>query len=217
MNNQAFFDTLAVIMILVSLGMLAQGLRISTGKPFLLHTWVYLAVIVLMFVLPMVASFTSVWPLDWQSVLITLLIYAILIPVLVLGTRRSMGDIVVYNATETMIREALEEVLDEYNLAYSEGPPPGLLSRIYAGLYGQTKFSLVLKGLNSTIHMTSNPLGNVTLRFTKKRAIPNYKGLIVSLDNKLQIREFDGSRFPGRLAIFGSVLMMGVSIWLLLT
>jgi hypothetical protein len=217
MNTEAFLVTLAIFRIVMSIGMLAQGFRISTGKPFLLGTRIYFPGMVLIFLLPMAASFVGVRPPDWQSVLISSLILVVLIPVLVLGTRRSMGDIVVYNATETMVREVLEKALNEHDLAHSEGNPPGLLSRISAGLYAQTKFSLVLKDLNSTIRVTSNPLGIVTLYFTKKQAIPNYRGLIASLDTEMQSRKFDGSRFSGRLAIFASVLTMGLSIWFLLT
>jgi hypothetical protein len=217
MNIEIFSDTLAATMMVLSLGGFALGIRVASGKPFLFRSRIYLALAVLILLLPMAASFVGAWPPDWESALFALLALLLLIPILVFSMRRSMGDIVVYNTTETMVREVLTEALSEHNLTHSEGDRPGFLPRILAGLYAQTRFSLTLRDLNSSIHVTINPLGSATLRFTKKQAIPNYKRLIASLDHKLRAREFDGSRFSGRLMVVGAVAMMGLSVWLLLT
>jgi hypothetical protein len=217
MDTEIFLDALAFTVTVLSLGMFVLGIRVASGKPLLLRSRIYLAVVVLIFVLPMAASFVGAWPPDWADVLFALLGLVVVIPIVVFSMRWGMGDMVVYNATETMIREVLEEALTEHNLPHSEGKGPGLLSRIAAGLYAQSRFSLALKDLNSSIHVTINPLGSVALRFTKKRAIPNYEGLIASLDTRLQTREYNGSRFSGCLMLFTSVAMMGLCIWLLVT
>ena len=217
MNTETFSVALSLTMAALSFGTLALGLRVASGKPFLLRSGIYLAVIVLMFVLPLAASFVGIWPPDWQSVLFALLGLVLVIPVVIFGMRRSIGDLVVYNTTATIVRQALEETLNEHNLPYSEGDRPGLLSRASATLNALTKFSLALKDLNCSIQVTISPLGIATLRFTKKQAIPDYQGLIASLGDELRATQFEGNRFNGSLMLVGSVVMMGLSIWLLLS
>jgi hypothetical protein len=140
----------------------------------------------------------------------------VVIPLLLLGFRRSMGDVVLYNVTETMVRQALAEALEEHNLTHAEGDPPGLLARISAKKNAQIKFSRTLPDLNSTIWVTVNPSGTASLRFSGKRSIPDYQGLIASLDNGLQAREFEGSRFYGWFMPVVAFLSLGLGLWLLL-
>ena len=170
-----------------------------------------------MLLVSMAASYADSWPLDSASVLIELFAFVFMVAVLVLVVHFGLGDIVVYNATEAMVRDVLEESLGEHNLAHSDGDWPGVLSRISGGLNAQTKFSLSLEDLNSSIRVTISPLGSATLRFTRKRSIPDYKGLIASFDRGLQNRMFDGSRFTGCFMLVGSVVLIGGSIWFLLT
>jgi len=213
-NDDAFLNAMSVVMVMASLGSLVQGVRALSGKPLLLRTRVYSVAIVLIFVVPMVAFFASLWPPNWNEVLITIVALAVMIPVLAIGVR-TLGDLVVYNVSETMIRQALEEVLDEENLAHSEGGPPGLLARIYDGMYGQRQFSFLLDDLRSSVHVSLTPLGAATLRFKRKQALPNYDRLVASLNNKLQARQFDGNGCSGCLMILVSVTVLGLSVVLL--
>lgn len=130
MNIEVFRVALAITMMILSLGILALGIKVAPGKPFLLRTRIYLAGIVLIFAGPTVATVVAVWPPD---------------------------------------------------------------------------------------QVTITPLGVAGLRFTKKAAIPNYKGLIASLDGKLRAKEYEGSRFSGCVMLVVPVVMMSGSIWLLLS
>lgn len=217
MNTEAFMDVTAIIMLPLSLGIFVLSRRISSRKPLLLHTRVHLVVMVLLFLLPTTALFVGVWPPDWPSLLSALIVLAVVISLLLFGFRRSMGDVILYNVTETMLRQALAKALDEHNLAHAEGERPGLLVRTYAKLNAEIKFSLALPDLNSAIHVTVNPLGTARLRFAGKRAIPDYQGLIASLNERLQAQEFDGSRFYGRFMPVVALLLLGLSLWFLLT
>ncbi|NIV39683.1 MAG: hypothetical protein GWN58_62835, partial [Anaerolineae bacterium] len=116
MDTEVFVDALAITMIALSLGAFALGIRVSSAKPFLLRSRIYVTVAVLIFVLPMAASFAGAWPPDWGSVLSASLSLTLVLSALLFGMYRTMGDIVVYNTTETMLREVLEEALGEHTL-----------------------------------------------------------------------------------------------------
>jgi len=181
MNNEAFADTFITTMTVLSLGMVAQGIRVLSGKPFLLRSSIYGAVVVLIFTGPIAVYVIDLWPLDGASI-VTLVPLVLLIPVLVFIVRRSLGDVVLYNVTETMLREALVEALDEHHLLHAEGERPDFFTRMLAELYAQTRFSLALPDVNGFVQVTVHPLGSAILRFTRRRAIPDYRGLIARLE-----------------------------------
>lgn len=202
------------VAIMLGISMLVLGLEILKRKPVLLSPALFRGWLIFLFLLPFIvfafqplaerADFDASLAFWRQSLLAVLLLAIFYIP-LIFFVGRSFW---VLNATQTMLTDALSEVLQKHGIAHSVAPSTSLI----ASRYGQSQITVDLLELRSSITITSAPMGRAWVRFKHKRHISNYEELVSDFKDILMAKKFEDNMMAYVIFLLAA-LLIGMTIY----
>jgi len=116
-----------------------------------------------------------------------------------------------FNVTQDMMIEKLEDVLRKRGIDHSSSRRAGPVRRAY----GQSLTIVTLSTLRSSICITTAPLGRAWMRFRRARVIPDYDGVIADLKQALAMAEYRGATAAFLLIYIALLSIGGPIFWLI--
>jgi hypothetical protein len=110
------------------------------------------------------------------------------------------------NVTEQMVVLALEEALSRDGIACSSTRRNGCLT----GLTRQARVRVMLPELGSSVSAMAEPLGRGSIRFRRKRRLPDYGALISDFRRALAAKHYEGPILLAYGPIFSGLAFIGL-------
>jgi hypothetical protein len=209
---------IGVSMLLVGLFSLVLGLEIRKRKPIMilpktLRRGVYLALSPML----IVSTFRLVTDsLNSDSVVTSLAVSALVILFLVVFCSLLVSlftrSIWLLNVTDTILIEAMGEVLEKHGIKHSLDRTQSRIIRFYQ----LSHIVVVLPELTSSIKATFGFLGRAGIRFRGKRHIHNYDILVSDLRQVLKAKEYEGPTAAFPLFYLAILSPVAIVFWVLL-